>query len=362
MLYWVRVQPSRRIPTPEPTIEEGRQQNAPLKLTIAAGLVCALLATVASAQVIQLDPEYIDLGTMKQNESRDIQVTVTNNGGGQLQIDNVEADCGCTVPTLKKSVLLPGESTIIDINFNSKKFTGNVRKHVTITSNDPGNPEVVFAIEAKVNTALKVNPPQRRLNFDKAPMGTIQTQSVIFSATEAPQLEIRAEGTRHGLFEVEVENSYQGDPRTAALHVTVPATMPPGSQRDNVRVRTNLPDEEYVDIQLSAFPLQLLQTNISQINFRFRKNLDKVIRVTPGQNDLKFKITEVTCDLPEIKIQMEETVPNEQTTIWLSGEAIDKADPRAVSTRGRIKGELTIHTDLPDLPRLVLPITYMVRM
>jgi len=334
----------------------------PLKLTLAVVLATSLLAGIASGQVIHLDKDSVDFGSMKQNQSRDIQVTVTNKGAALLRIEDVKADCGCTVPTLDKKMLLPGESTVIDINFNSKKFVGNVLKLVTITSNDPLNPEVVFSIGANVSAALLVDPPQRRVGFSQSPVGTTHSKSVIFTATEADQLEIQADKTRRGLFGVEVENSYEGDPQKAALHVTVPSSMKAGRQRDNVRVRTNLEEEEFVDIDLSAWPVLALKTSDDQINYRFKTNLEETIHVTPVEKGLEFNVTEVTCDLPEIDLKVEVPIPNEQTTIRLSGQAIDKTDARAIKSKGRIKGHLFIHTDLPDLPKLVVPISYMVRM
>ncbi|PIE76573.1 hypothetical protein CSA17_01495 [bacterium DOLJORAL78_65_58] len=70
----------------------------------------------------------------------------------------------------------------------------------------------------------------------------------------------------------------------------------------------------------------------------------------------------MTCDLPEIDIQVEVAAPNKKTVIHLSGTAIDKDSPRARKHQGRIKGNLHIRTDLPHLPEMVVPISYMVRM
>lgn len=334
----------------------------PVNVSLALLLASTLLAGAASAQVIHLDREMVDLGNMNQQESRDIQLTVTNRGGAQLRISEVEADCGCTVPTLNKKILLPGESTIIDINFNSKQFNGHVQKTVTIHSNDPSRPEAVFGIVADVFAPLLIDPATRRLGFSQSSVGETVTKQVIFTATKAPELSIQARKTRKGLFQVEVENNYQGDPRKAALHVTVPADMPPGRQRDNVRVKTSLPEKEFVDIDLSAWPVQALKTSIDQINYRYKKDFSKTIQVIPQGEKMEFNVTEVTCDLPEIDIQVEVPLPNQQTTIRLSGQPIPKTDPRAQKARGRIKGTLTIHTDLKDLPKLEVPITYMVRM
>ncbi len=66
-------------------------------------LPALLLAGAASAQNIKLEPGQIDLGTMRQRESRSVTVKVSNTGAGLLVIEGVHADCGCTVPELTRA-------------------------------------------------------------------------------------------------------------------------------------------------------------------------------------------------------------------------------------------------------------------
>jgi len=328
-----------------------------------AGLVfCVLFIGSAQAQVIHLDKDNIDFGLMSQHESRDTQVVVTNKGGGILNISEVKADCGCTVPTLARKSLAPGESTIIDINFNSKAFHGNVTKMVHIFSNDPDMPDKTFYIQANVTTPLLIDPASQRIGFSQSPVGSSETKMVMFTATEAPELIIQAKKSRKNLFDISVINNYEGNPRHSALVVTVPKRMPAGKQRDIARVKTNIEGHETVDVELSAWPILALNTSLDKINFRYKRSFKKAIHVTPSGGDIEFKITRVECDLPEITFSFENVLPNQQSTIRLEGSPIDKSDPRAVKKKGRITGKLIIHTDMKDLPTLEVPISYMIRM
>ena len=67
-------------------------------------------------------------------------------------------------------------------------------------------------------------------------------------------------------------------------------------------------------------------------------------------------------DLPEVEVTYENTIKNKEALVRLTGKAIGKDDPRAVQSNGRIEGTLTIYTDVPDLPSIEIPISYMVRM
>jgi hypothetical protein len=336
------------------------RQVAAVSLLILAGL--ALGAAPASAQVISATPTSIDFGNMKQMESRDTAVTVTNNGAGILHIREVDADCGCTIPTLAKNELAPGESTVVEINFNSKKFHGNVVKMVHIYSNDPDQPVVDVMLTANVFSPLIIDPPTQRTGFSQSLQGEELTNLVTFTATEAPQLEIDATKSRKGLFDIKTINNYEGNPQVAVMEVTIPADMPTGRQRDNVRVKTNIEDTPYVDIELACWVVRKLAISHEEVNFRYKSDLRQKIRITPFIKGLEFQVTGAEVDLPELEVSYENTIPNKEALVRLSGKPIGKEDPRAVESKGRIEGKLTIFTDLPDLPSIEVPVSYLVRM
>ena len=336
-----------------------RRVFIPLILAVATLAVGQL---PVNAQVISVNPTSVDFGNMQQMESRDTSVTVTNNGAGILLIREVDADCGCTVPTLAKNELAPGESTVVDINFNSKKFHGTVLKLVHIYSNDPDQPVVDVMLTAKVFAPLLIDPPSQRTGFSQSPAGKVLTNKVTFTATEAPQLEISASKSRKGLFGIKAINNYEGNPQVSVLEVSIPADMPPGRQRDNVRVKTNIEGQESVDIELSCWVVRQLAISHEKVNFRYKNELSQKIRVTPFEKSLAWKITGAEIDLPEIDVQVDNTIENKEALVRLSGQPISKDDPRAVKMNGRIQGTLTIHTDLPDLPTIEIPVSYMVRM
>ena len=322
----------------------------------------SLTAISATAQVITVTPTVIDFGNMNQMESRDASVRVTNDGAGLLVIREVEADCGCTVPKLAKDQLAPGESTDIDINFNSKKFHGNVMKMVHIYSNDPDTPVVDVVLEAKVFAPVIIDPPTQRVGFDRSLAGESRTGIVTFTATQAPELTLKVGKTRKGLFEVKAINNYEGDPQKAAMEVTIPADMPPGRQRDNARVYTNIEEMPSVDIDLACWVVRQLTLSHEQINFRFKKDLHQKVRLAPFEKGLEFKVTGAEIDLPEIQVEVDNTLPNMEAYVRLDGKPISKDDPRARKAGGRIKGTLKIFTDLANLPVIEVPVTYMIRM
>ncbi len=88
------------------------------------------------------------LGRVKQGSFTSKEITITNTGNTILQIDNVEASCGCTVPELTKDTLAPGEKTTLKITFSAPNRIGKEVKFVTLFSN--GNAMKVITVEAIV--------------------------------------------------------------------------------------------------------------------------------------------------------------------------------------------------------------------
>lgn len=330
--------------------------------TIAVLTLMAVLMTPAAAQVVSVEPMSHDFGDMKQQQTVTTTVTVTNIGAGLLQIQNVEADCGCTIPTLEKYSLAPGESTVITIEFNSKKFNGNIRKVVHIETNDPLNPIVDIMITAKVHTPLIIDPANQRLGFSQSLRGETPSRRATFTATGDKDLVISVASTRKDLFDIKITNNLDGNPKMSAMDVTLRADMAPGRQRDNVRITTNVEEFATVDIELQSWVNEELTASPQRINYRFKKSLNQSIRIAPFRKGLTFKVLSVECDLPELALKFIETIPNKEVKIIVEGHAIAKTDPRAIKVNGRMTGTIIIHTDLKNTPTIEIPVTYMVRM
>lgn len=325
-------------------------------------LAAVALALPATAQVISVTPQSLDMGQMQQMQEKTAQITVSNTGAARLLISDVDADCGCTIPTLTRKELGPGESTVIEVKFNSKRFHGKVLKNVTIHSNDPINPTVDVMLHAEISALLLVDPSSQRVGFSRGVADVDRTHRVTFTATEGGPLEIRCDQTRRRQFQIDVINNLDGNPSVAALDVTLPANSEPGRKRDSARVHTNIEGFETVDISMQGWVVARLGYQPANLKLRYQKEFNTSVRFAPEIDNLHFKITGAECDLPEITVKIEETIPNKETLVRVLGAPVSKEDPRAIARRGRIQGTLTVYTDLEDLPKVEIPITYMVRM
>jgi len=113
------------------------------------GVVFALTGTFASqAQEISFEKEIHDFGTFDQHGDGTYEFKFTNTGDAPLIISNSKGSCGCTVPVWPKEPIVPGESHVIKVKYDTKRV-GAFNKSVTITSNAKTEPTKVIRIKGK---------------------------------------------------------------------------------------------------------------------------------------------------------------------------------------------------------------------
>lgn len=330
-------------------------------LSLSIVLPVLLLAGAAISQTIKLEPDSIDLGTMQQLETRTVKVKISNVGGGLLVIDNVHADCGCTVPELKVKELKPGDTTDLVIRFDSQKFAGQLHKRIKITSNDPAHRLVELPLSVEVKYALAVDPANERVGFGRALIGEVDTRQVTFTAPDV-NLRVQADKTKNGFFDVKVTNNVDGDPHKSVLEITRPARLKPDQNQDLVRVTTNVSERPTVDIEIRATIARELSALPDMVNFRYQPRFSQDLKIYADHPPLDFKVLRAEIDLPEITFEIVETVPRQETHIKLKGAPIAKTDARAIASQGLISGTLKIYTNLKSVPVIEVPVSYMIRM
>jgi len=84
-----------------------------------------------------LDSTYLDLGKITKDQSIEISFRFKNVGTKNLVIENVSAQCGCTIPEKPAKAFAPGEEGVIKAKFNGSGH-GQIRKEVYVTANTNG--------------------------------------------------------------------------------------------------------------------------------------------------------------------------------------------------------------------------------
>ena len=88
-------------------------------------------------------------GTIMKGSDGNCEFKFWNDGNEPLILQNVKASCGCTTPSYTQKPVMPGQSGVISVHYNTNNV-GGFSKTVTVTSNAVDNPRVVLRIKGNV--------------------------------------------------------------------------------------------------------------------------------------------------------------------------------------------------------------------
>lgn len=128
----------------------------------------------------------LELGRMYDDVVVERATKIRNEGDADLIITGVHTTCGCTVGRIGttnitgaqhghiREVVKPGESTELVVNFNPSGKLNAQSQRVTLTSNDPTQPNAVVEVRAFVEAVVRVDP--MIVNLGDMSKGEIQSQ------------------------------------------------------------------------------------------------------------------------------------------------------------------------------------------
>ncbi len=98
---------------------------------------------------MQFEETVHDFGNMIQGERVVYGFHFTNIGGSDLVITRVSTSCGCTVGSYPEQPISPGESSIIEVTFDSHNRRGYQNKTITVLANTEPN-STTLRIKTKI--------------------------------------------------------------------------------------------------------------------------------------------------------------------------------------------------------------------
>lgn len=133
---------------------------------------------------IDAPKKYHDFGTIVEGQIVSTNFEIVNNGSSELKIERVNASCGCTAAAPTKNILLPGEKTMIKVDFNSSGRLGPQEKFVYVMSNDPMNPELKLSfkcvvVDKSVAKDFKDNLPKLKLDKTEYDFGNVEEGKLV---------------------------------------------------------------------------------------------------------------------------------------------------------------------------------------
>jgi len=116
----------------------------------AAGLILFSFFLSVGCSAAPADAYTWDFGKIKEGEVAAHNFILKNDSAKPLKITGVNTSCGCTVSEVKLKVLGPGESSAVEVKFNSKGYAGAVQQFVYVNTDSVDKPVIRFIIKANV--------------------------------------------------------------------------------------------------------------------------------------------------------------------------------------------------------------------
>ena len=91
-----------------------------------------------------------DFGYVREGQVLKHNFILKNDSNKPLLIKSVNTSCGCTASKAKKETLSSGETTDIEVSFNSKGYSGEVKQYIYVHTDNLDNETIRFIIKANV--------------------------------------------------------------------------------------------------------------------------------------------------------------------------------------------------------------------
>ncbi len=99
----------------------------------------------------------VDYGEIKKGADPVRKAVFTNKGTEPLIVKNARGSCGCTVPTWPKEPIMPGETGVIEIRYDTQRV-GSINKTVSIQTNE-GEEEIRLFVKGNITEDHEENVP-----------------------------------------------------------------------------------------------------------------------------------------------------------------------------------------------------------
>ncbi len=304
-----------------------------------------------------LDPVKLDGATVLQGKKIDFSLQLTNRGNSTLNYW-LQPDCGCF--SLKRSGKVEaGGSALVQIRMDTTQYHGPVEKKIALFTNDPANPSILLPVTVNIRPRYQFIRPGGSVVV--VPDGGANVD-VYLAISEGAGLDATS-ADFHGIAGTvkyvpwkgvlaDPENGEGAKPRTGyKFTIHLDDSLPPGRASGTLSVETTNPDFPSIRFNLSAqkgivaLPDQLYMGELGG------RPVPATILLSRPHS--VYKILGVACDLASFSAKF--------SALPQPGEYKVEITYDGKATIGEFHGLLTITTDDPKQPKILVPISGVVR-
>jgi hypothetical protein len=213
-------------------------------------MILFVLGISFSQPKLSLDKPEVDLGTIYSGMKKKGKIMLTNIGNDTLRIYSVQPSCGCTTVKQPKSILLPFESDMVEVEFNSSGYHGKVEKHIYITTNDRLSENASVKLIADVKEELESTSHSTLMFLGNIGLGKTLVQGTSLKNTSDHIIKIKNFTTSASSISIKIEKKMLNPNDTLIVQVTIkPEKLGYGS--DYFTIETDSKNQPRIEIKTS---------------------------------------------------------------------------------------------------------------
>jgi hypothetical protein len=196
-----------------------------------------------------------DFGTQPRGTQMRYDFTVTNIYAVRMEITEIKSGCGCVTATVKKRVLEPRETTVLEVRMDGRRFAGAKTVGVRVSVGPEFISSAELRISANCRSDVVLNPGEA--NFGSVTRGQAATQTidVEYAGKLAWQVsEVVAKDVPYTVAIKELYRRQAGANQQVGyrLTVTLKPDAPLGMNKHEVYLKTNDPASPTVAVLLES--------------------------------------------------------------------------------------------------------------
>jgi hypothetical protein len=290
-----------------------------------------------------------NFGQIFQGQKVDHIYKFENRGNDTLEIKKVKTSCGCTAAILTDSTVPPGKTGEIKTTFSSGSKRGNIKKSITVLSNDPDTPSYKLTISGKIIEDISIKP--RNIDFGSIAVDeeTEKTVTVTIKSLSEPDFKINKVTPSQPFIDASIVEEKDGE---YIIKVTLKNNHKIGRFSGKINLVTNSTKQKKSNItfygeiagDVTAYPKRIYYGIVAEGNEPTQKVFVKI-----NKEGIKVLDTKISPDFLSIKIdeKYEQDNPHCLIEVKLHKEA----------AIGKLNGLLELHTNSKKQPVIKIPIT-----
>ncbi len=227
-----------------------------------------------------------------------------NTGSAPLEIRGVETSCGCTITQMSGSVIPPGGAAPLTAKLNLKGRRGRQEKNITVSSNDPQQPQLVLKMIGQATAEVDVSPPQAA--FMDLRDNQVAEREVTIVNNAADPLEITGLEIRGDNFTVRQVALSEG--RSILLKIKTVPPLPSGISHGSVILTTNNPKYKSITVPVSIAVASdiIVAPGVIALAYDPKDTPPVTVMAVVKSRSLKpFKITRVEAPSDDMRVRIE---------------------------------------------------------